>query len=110
VTALERMRELIGKATPGKWRAGLSCAIEEDVPHGDATVSNSRIIIRSVENRDDIPLIAFLRNHAEALADVVETLEQLANNNLDDSNCLSVEVAAKRVRNVARAALAKLED
>jgi hypothetical protein len=36
-----------------------------------------------------------------------KVLEQLANNNLNSENCASVEVAAKRVRNIARAALAK---
>ncbi len=34
-----------------------------------------------------------------------EALQQLANNELNDDNCASVEVARRRVRNIARAAL-----
>jgi hypothetical protein len=40
-------------------------------------------------------------------AALARALEQLAECNLTDDNCASLEVATKRIRNIARAALAQ---
>jgi hypothetical protein len=41
----------------------------------------------------------------ERLVRLETALQQLADNDLTDDNCASVDIAAKRVRNIARAAL-----
>lgn len=41
--------------------------------------------------------------------DLVAALKQLANCDLNDGNCASLAIASKRVRNIAKAALAKAE-
>lgn len=44
-----------------------------------------------------------------AAPEMYEALKQLANNNLSEDNCSSVELAGRRVANIARAAIAKIE-
>lgn len=62
------------------------------------------------EDSDAEALLPVLIANNQALrsrvAELVAALEQLANNDLSDENCASVELAGRRVRNIARAALA----
>ena len=39
--------------------------------------------------------------------DLLEALEKFANCDLNENNCASLEVATQRIRNIARAAIAK---
>ena len=58
---------------------------------------------------------AFIRDEKTArliaaAPEMLEALEQFANCDLNDGNCASLEVATKRIRNLARLALAKATD
>lgn len=79
---VERLRGLLAKATPGPWTFGSSpnrpsqYAALSGLTHGEpghiATVGNGEDDEDVWPNRANVQLIAFLRNHAEALAEVVE--------------------------------------
>ena len=83
MTAADDLRALSTAATPGPWvvmRTGIISEAEafSDVDDGDECHFGSCTVIDdAVDHPEDAALIVWLRNHADALADLADTVKAI---------------------------------
>ncbi len=71
-TFVAQLRALSAAATPGPWR---DC---HDPAHFDTPAIGSASFSYYISKIEDARLIAYLRNHADAIAEALEALEMIA--------------------------------
>lgn len=118
---LDALERLLEAATPGPWKV---CPDErdDDVPEDERMLlvccgpgdEHAGPVCTDPLTEADARLIAAARNALPALLATArrqrrykQALEQFAWCDLNDDNCASLEVASRRIRHLARAALAE---
>lgn len=90
MTAADDLRALSAAATPGPWDGHRHTIFEpiDDAPDGEAGAE-----VADVDHPEDVDLIVWLRNHADALADLIDAVKAIPRHTvwLDTGGCSECE-------------------